>query len=241
MGELHPLEEDIESYLLRLKHYFKANNVKDENQVSVLITVIGPKVLTILVDLVSLDKIDSKSYEPLKNIFEEHFSPHRLLEAKRYTFFSCVQRPNEGIADFVVALKHLSSTCKFGTFLKDAMRDKLICGIQNEVIRQKLLSEEQDFDTTSASALTLEQAEKQTGLFVNPVHMVNKMNTRQFRPNNSSFHRKNKPKTEVGSQKCFRCMNSTYKAAECPYKEFKCHSCKKIVHLSKFCFKSKAF
>lgn len=48
MGELHPLDEDIESYLLRLKHYFKANNKKDENQVSVLITVIGPKVLLYL-------------------------------------------------------------------------------------------------------------------------------------------------------------------------------------------------
>lgn len=49
------------------------------------------------------------------------------------------------------------------------MRDKLICGTQNKVITQKLLSEEQDFDTIFASALTFEQAEKLTGLFVNPL------------------------------------------------------------------------
>lgn len=34
-------------------------------------------------------------------------------------------------------------------------------------------------------------------------------------------------------------MSSTHKEAECPYKEFKFHSCKKIGHLSKCCFKNK--
>lgn len=123
-------------------------------------------------DLVSPDKFDSKNYESLKITLEEHFSPKHLVVAERYTFYSRVQRPNEGIADFVLALKHLLSTFKFEAFLKDAMRDNLICGIQNEVIRQKLLSEEQDFDITFASALMLEQAEKQTGLFVNLVQRL---------------------------------------------------------------------
>lgn len=34
-------------------------------------------------------------------------------------------------------------------------------------------------------------------------------------------------------------MSSTHKSAECPYKEFKSHSCKKIGQLSKCCFKNK--
>lgn len=42
MGKLIPHEKEIESYVVRLKHYFMANNMKEENQVSMLITVIGP-------------------------------------------------------------------------------------------------------------------------------------------------------------------------------------------------------
>lgn len=52
MGKFNRHEEEIELYLMRLKHYFKANNVKEENQVSMLITVIGPKTLPVLSYLV---------------------------------------------------------------------------------------------------------------------------------------------------------------------------------------------
>lgn len=39
-----------------------------------------------------------------------------------------------------------------------------ISGLRNENIRQKLLSEELDFDKASELALLLEQAEKQSGI-----------------------------------------------------------------------------
>lgn len=245
MGEFNPHEEEIESYVLRLKHYFKANNVKEDNQVSVLITVIGPKTLSVLSDLVSPDKVDDKSYDTLKNVLEKHFSPKRLVVAERFNFYSRVQRPNESIADFVVALKHLSSSCKFSTFLKDALRDKLICGIHNESIRQKLLSEEQNFDKTFEQALMLEQADRQTGLFTNSVHMVNKFSMRKVNVNNSKAESQSTNKSKsggrlgLGSNKCFRCGNSNHIAVECPYKDYKCHTCKKVGHLSKSCFQVK--
>lgn len=35
MTEFNATEEDIKAYLLRLKHFFKANGVKDDNKVSV--------------------------------------------------------------------------------------------------------------------------------------------------------------------------------------------------------------
>ena len=165
IGEFNPQEESIETYTMRLKHYFKANEIDDDTKVSVLITVVGPKILTILSDLVSPAAVDSKSYEELVKELEKYFSPKKLIVVERYTFYSRVQKSSETISEFVVAIKHLASSCKFGTFLKEALRDKLISGISNEVIRQKLLSEDQDFDEAYSLALRLEQAEKQTSLF----------------------------------------------------------------------------
>lgn len=63
MGEFSPHEKEIEACVMRLKHYFKVNNVKEENQVSVSITVIGLKMLAVLSDLVSPNSVDSKEYK----------------------------------------------------------------------------------------------------------------------------------------------------------------------------------
>lgn len=51
----------------------------------------------------------------------------RLVVAEHYNFYSRFQKPGEMISDFVTAIKHLSSLCKFTTFLKEALRDKLVC------------------------------------------------------------------------------------------------------------------
>ncbi|XP_054257498.1 uncharacterized protein K02A2.6-like [Macrosteles quadrilineatus] len=95
MGEFNPHEEDISSYLMRLKHYLKANSVKEGSELSILITVIRPKALAVLTDLVSPDSVDSKDYKDLLKVLEAHYSPKRLVVAERYTFYSRVQRPNE--------------------------------------------------------------------------------------------------------------------------------------------------
>ncbi|XP_054260279.1 uncharacterized protein K02A2.6-like [Macrosteles quadrilineatus] len=132
ISEFNPYEEDISSYLLRLKHFFKANEVKDVKQVSILITVIGPKILAVLTDLISPKKIDEESYDNLSKILEDHYSPKRLVVAERYTFYSRCQKQSESIAEFVVAVKHLASTCDFGTFLSDALRDNLSGSVKSK-------------------------------------------------------------------------------------------------------------
>lgn len=74
-------------------------------------------------------------------------------------------KPVESILDFAVAIKRLATTCTFGTFLKDALRDKLTSSLRNKNIRQKLHLEELGFVEALELALQLEQTEKQSGIF----------------------------------------------------------------------------
>lgn len=236
MGEFVAEEESIESYVMRLKHYFKANAVKEENKVSVLITVLGSKNLATLSDLLAPTEVDTKTYDELVKVLKEHFSPKKLVVAERYTFYSRFQKPVETVAEFAVAIKHLATTCSFGTFLKDALRDKLVSGLKNENIRQKLLSEELDFDKALELALRLEQAERQSGIFMNlpqPHGEVSKINIKKSNFSSSSTNKNVNNRQQV--KKCYRCASQDHLANNCQYKNVSCHVCRQVGHLAKVC------
>ncbi|KAF2890348.1 hypothetical protein ILUMI_15825 [Ignelater luminosus] len=131
---------------------------------SVLLATVGPELVSVLQDLCSPVDVDEKTYQELTDILVNHFKPARLIIDGRFKFNTIVQQ-EKSISEFVVALKHLAKTCNFGTFLKDVLRDRLVCGIKNSHIQQRLLAAESDFDETLKKALMLEEASKNANLF----------------------------------------------------------------------------
>ena len=63
----------------------------------------------------------------------------------------------ESVADFVAELRRLARNCQFGDFLDEALRDRLVCGLQNEAIQRRLLTEAK---LTFAGALELAKAQE---------------------------------------------------------------------------------
>ena len=62
-----------------------------------------------------------------------------------------------------MSLKQLSTHCDFGTFLNDALRDQLVCGLCQEAIQRKLLAEDKlTFKKASEIAQAMELAERNT-------------------------------------------------------------------------------
>ena len=68
-----------------------------------------------------------------------HFRPQSLKVAERYRFHSAVQRQDQSIADFIRELKKLAGTCEF-TNEQLNLRDRFICGLRSQQVKQKLLS-----------------------------------------------------------------------------------------------------
>ena len=58
---------------------------------------------------------------------------------ERFHFYQRTQRSGESIADYLVCLRHLASHCKFGGFLSETLRDRLVHGMQNENTQKVLL------------------------------------------------------------------------------------------------------
>ncbi|KAF2880536.1 hypothetical protein ILUMI_25634 [Ignelater luminosus] len=86
LGPFDDTKEDINGYLLRLKHYLKVNDVEFTYRVSVLLATAGPELVSLLQDLCSPVEVDEKSYQELTDILVNHFKPARLIIDERFKF-----------------------------------------------------------------------------------------------------------------------------------------------------------
>ena len=73
---------------------------------------------------------------------------------ERFRFHSRVRKPGESVATFVSELRCLSQFCGFGDTLEDMLRDRLVCGINDDSLQKRLLAEP---DLTYSLAVDLAQ------------------------------------------------------------------------------------
>ena len=105
--EFDSSQEEWPWYVERLKHFFAANSIaEDEKKCSVFLTVICAVICAatykVLRDLVAPAKPGTKPLEELLQKLEQHYSP---------------RKPGEAIAAFIARLHSLSEHCTFGDSL----------------------------------------------------------------------------------------------------------------------------
>ena len=60
----------------------------------------------------------------------------------RYNFNTRNQRPGEGFESYYTELRNTVKDCEFGSLEDNLLRDRLVCGIIDEIVREKLLQVE---------------------------------------------------------------------------------------------------
>ena len=71
--------------------------------------------------------------------FKEYCSPKKNITYERHKFNTRNQGENESIDQYVTELRILASTCEFETLKDGLIRDRIICGIQNQTMKERLL------------------------------------------------------------------------------------------------------
>jgi hypothetical protein len=74
-------------------------------------------------------------------MFQDYCSPRKNITYMRHKFFTCKQRDGQSFDVFVTELKKRSAECEFETLRKGLIRDIIICGINNNRLRERLLRE----------------------------------------------------------------------------------------------------
>ena len=140
-----PDSDDWPQYVERMEEMFKANNLTGESKAdkrrAIFLTVVGKRTYNILRSLLSPVKPSEKTFEELTTALSHHFSPPPSEVMQRLRFNSRLRKPGESVSAFVAELRKLSEHCNFGDALDKASRDRIVGGINDEVIQKKLLSE----------------------------------------------------------------------------------------------------
>jgi hypothetical protein len=71
-------------------------------------------------------------FDVLKTKFKEYCEPRKNLTYIRHVFFTRIQGQHESIDSYVTDLKTKAKPCEFEHLLDGLIRDRIVCGIQNE-------------------------------------------------------------------------------------------------------------
>ena len=153
--EFDPNVESISSYLERVGLYFVANKIESERQVAVFLSLIGGKNYALLRDLLLPQQPKDKSLDELMGTLKRHFEPKPVVIAERFHFHRRGQGVDESVAEYVAELRKLATHCRFGGYLEEALRDRLVCGLREESTQRALLTEN---ELTLARALEIAQS-----------------------------------------------------------------------------------
>ncbi|KAL5487308.1 hypothetical protein EMCRGX_G019895 [Ephydatia muelleri] len=218
--EFEPGNESMSAYLERVELFMAANAIAEERKVTVFLSTVGPKTYGLLRNLVAPSKPQDKSMLELTAVLKKHFEPKPIVIAERFYFHRRNQAVGESIAEYVAELRRLAMNCKFGAYLDEAMRDRLVCGLRDEDTQKKLLSEE---DLTFARAAEIAQSREAAQLNVQQlketsvaVKTVSSRVDKQFR-------------------RCPHCGKNNHSSEKCSFKSATCYKCRKPGHIASVC------
>ena len=141
IGEFDCNVEDLQVYTEQLQIYFIANDVENhEKQRAILLSVCGPSTYLLIRSLVSPDHPDSRSYNDIMELVRQHY-PKPSPIVSRFRFNLCVRQSGEMVAAFIAKLRQLAEHCQYSDTLEEMVRDRLVCGINDERLQRHLLAE----------------------------------------------------------------------------------------------------
>ena len=134
---------------------------------------------------------------------------------------------------YVAELKKLATHCNFGVNLNEALRDKLVCGLQNIQIQRRLLSEAKlKYSKALEIAVAMEAAVRDASELHSKLHAepgVDKIS------DNSKPPPPPPPPPNLTPKVCYRCGGDSHASHNCRFKEQTCYHCGKVGHISRVC------
>lgn len=134
---------------------------------------------------------------------------------QRTKFYTRNRQPGESITDYVAELRSMCEDCRFGTFLDEMLRDKLVVGVNDNNIQRRLLAEKDTitFNEAFKIAVNIESASKHLRDIQTKKIEVNKIFTPPRRQTEKIKYETRS--NERSEEECTRC-GATHETSKCP-------------------------
>ena len=84
---------------------------------------------------------DSTGVDNIMEKFERYCNPRENITFERHSYFSRNQLEGESIDACVTDLRNKATRCEFGELKDGSIRDRIVCGVNNDTVRAQLLRE----------------------------------------------------------------------------------------------------
>ena len=232
-----PTTDSWDIYCERLHHCFTARNI-DENATelkrAILLSEMGKTAYTLLRNLCAPVKPGDKTFAELIKLMRRHQHPQPSIIVERLKFHKRDRQPSESVAAYVSELRRLSVTCDFENNLDSSLRDRLVCGINDDGIQRRLLAEKTiDFNKAFALAQSMELAARNVQDMKHQSHV----NTPKMSAASPLGHINKLATHKVGQtvKPCDRCGGLNHTSPQCRFKDVTCRNCGKVGHIERVC------
>ena len=254
IGEFNAERETWPLYVDRLKQFFEANDVKAQGKKrAILLSVCGADTYKLISSLVAPEKPGDKTFDELIAVTKNHFNPKPSVIVERYKFNSKVRQPHQSVSQFIAELRHIAQHCDYGETLNDMLRDRLVCGINDDRIQRRLLSESslkferaweiaQAMELAAKNAKDIQQHASEAMPAGPPQQQAHKVSsTRPKARSQSKPQTHNQPHGKPStSSRCYRCGRTDHTPQNCRARLYNCNNCGKQGHLAKVCKSGKS-
>ena len=238
----------------RFDRYRKASKLHKEDedvQVSTLIYALGKEADKVFKTFTFNNAADANKYELVLQKFNDHFLPRTDILHERAKFYNRHQKVGESVEQFHRSLHDLASTCSFEN-LEEAVRDRLVIGLLDKEVAEKLQLEELSkvnlkYAVDTARHYELVKEQQTSTASVNAVSGPTPQSSKQrgrggaykssrghnnFR-GNSHFQPQRGQNSRVSS--CGNCGCQHAKQSQCPARGKTCRKYNKQNHFGRMC------
>jgi len=224
------------TWKLRFKAWLAVNKIDNKDKINALLAVAGGNLVDLLVSLSHPADVTAKDFDVLMKLIDNGYGAGRNEIAESYMFDCRSQKDTESVAGYVVVLRKLSVHCNLGSQWEQRMRNRLVSGVKDDKIRNRLLSEGAKLTWESAVeiGITADVQNNHTDMS-RAANVGNGGMSVQKIDNDRS--RGNVMTRSKLSFKCFRCLGTNHQPHQCKFKDSNCHHCNMKGHINRACRK----
>ena len=180
---------------------------------------------------------DAGKIQVLKTKLKNYYEPHKNLTYIRHVFFTQNQGQDEPIDNYVTDLRNKAQSCEFEHLADGLIRDRIVCGIQDESRRARLLRKSyltltKTIDVCRAQEMSTKQLKQLKTSEEQTVAAICKSSSKFKTYVKTDKQRGNNQRSDnTVSKPCCNCARK-HKKGECLAFGKVCHDCHKKNHFA---------